>query len=102
MHTCALLADGTARFWGRNNNGQLGNGTTTDRLTPVIVVGLTNAVGISTGRTTPAPCSPMGRPDVGVNGDGRLGIDATPLVPPPPHTPPRVADLTNAVTSTLI
>lgn len=34
---CAILTDGSARCWGYNNNGVLGNGTTTMSLTPVVV-----------------------------------------------------------------
>jgi len=48
-HTCALLANGTARCWGSNSSGQLGDGTTTTRLSPVAVSGLTNAVSIAVG-----------------------------------------------------
>jgi alpha-tubulin suppressor-like RCC1 family protein len=38
-HSCALLGDGTVRCWGDNQWGQLGNGTTTDALSPVTMSG---------------------------------------------------------------
>src|SRR5947199_3095476 len=49
-HSCALLGDGTVRCWGRNADGQLGDGTVADPATgppgsstPVQVSGITGA-----------------------------------------------------------
>jgi len=44
QHSLAVRRDGSVWSWGRNANGQLGDGTTTDRATPVQVPGLSGAV----------------------------------------------------------
>ena len=48
-HSCALLTDGTARCWGANDHGQLGDGTTTQRLTPNMVASLSQIVDLHAG-----------------------------------------------------
>ena len=48
-HSLARKADGSVWAWGNNNLGQLGDGTTAERLTPVQVNGLTGALQIAAG-----------------------------------------------------
>ena len=48
-HACALGKDGEVRCWGANGAGQLGDGTTEGRATPVAVKGLAGATRIDAG-----------------------------------------------------
>lgn len=51
-HLCVLLRTGTVRCWGNNSEGQLGDGTTKPRPTPVTVLGVSGATAIAAGGAT--------------------------------------------------
>jgi alpha-tubulin suppressor-like RCC1 family protein len=72
-HTCALLADGRVACWGANWWGQLGDGTTVPRLTPIFA-GITSAATISAGSSHTCAVSSTGAAYCwGDNASGQLG-----------------------------
>lgn len=77
--SCETHADGSAWCWGRNNFGQLGDGTTTARETPVEVVGAAEWDQLSiSGSTTCGIRSEATLWCWGLNDFGQLGIGRGP------------------------
>lgn len=79
FHTCAHASSGWAKCWGAGANGQLGNGTLANKLTPVTVSGMsTGVVGLRGGLSF--TCAVKSGRDVwcwGRNTQGQLGNGTT-------------------------
>ena len=72
-HTCAVLENGTVSCWGRNADGQLGDGTTTGSRTPV-QVSIATAAQVSAGARHSCAVLENGTVSCwGRNADGQLG-----------------------------
>jgi len=77
-HSLLLKADGTVWSWGNNAYGQLGDGTTTARTTPMQVSGLSGVVSVGAGSTHSLAVKSDGTVwSWGDNGSGRLGDGTT-------------------------
>jgi len=77
-HSVALKSDGTVITWGANGAGQLGDGTATDRLSPVQAAGLSGVTAVSAGHDHTAALKSDGKVMAwGANGSGQLGDGTT-------------------------
>ena len=85
FHVSALMTTGAAECWGYNQNGEVGDGTTTDRWTPVGVSGLGSGVSAvvagadSCALTTSGAAKCWGDNILGQVGDGTTTDRLTPV-----------------------
>ncbi len=74
-HTLALLSDGTVRGVGRNQDGELGNGETSDSTAPVTTSGLSSVVAVDVGDSHSVALLADGTVRTwGANSNGQLGL----------------------------
>jgi len=71
-HTCAVTVSGAAYCWGSNANGQLGDGTQSDRVSPVQVSGLGSGV-VSISAGSQSTCALLTGGSVMCWGENRYG-----------------------------
>ena len=77
-HSVALKSDGTVWAWGYNGNGELGDGTTVNRSTPVQVSSISNIIAIACGYGHTMALKADGTVWAwGLNDEGQLGDGTT-------------------------
>ena len=87
--TCGLSTSGAAYCWGKNDRGQLGDGTTTRRLVPTPVAGglRFKSLAVGTGHACAVAVSGIaycwGSSPNGAFGDGSTGTRLTPMISAP-------------------
>lgn len=92
--SCALRRGGAVVCFGRNDNGQLGDGSTTSSDVPVVVSGITDAVQVAVGgRFACALRSGGGVMCWGDNDDGQLGVPSTLPIRAQPAPMPGLQDI---------
>jgi alpha-tubulin suppressor-like RCC1 family protein len=77
-HSVGLKSDGTVQAWGTNGNGQVGDGTTTNRSVPTAVASLTSVAAIGAGDRFSLAVKQDGTAWAwGYNSSGQLGDGTT-------------------------
>ena len=82
-HTLVILQDGTVRAFGNNTSGQLGDGTLTQRQTPMTVIGLADVKAVAAGGYNGNMGFSLALTQSGevyswgFNGQGQLGLNDT-------------------------
>jgi hypothetical protein len=85
-HSCAVITGGQVTCWGTNGAGQLGDGTTLQRATPVLVSGVSGATAVASGSShscavlTGGQVTCWGTNDSGQLGDGTTQHSAVPVL----------------------
>ena len=97
FHSCALTTGGGVKCWGRNTEGQIGDGTTTQRNAPVDVIA-SGAIAIAGGATHTCALFGTGVSSCwGANVNGQIGIG---VIGGPSYVP--AATIYPAATTTMI
>ena len=79
-HSCAMLDNGSVECWGSNSNGQIGDGTTTDRHIPTHIPGVNGVRVVTLSLGMAHSCAIVGNPITycwGSNSYGELGDGTT-------------------------
>ena len=94
--TLVLLSDGTIKSWGSNENGQLGNNSTTASFTPITVNNISTAINISAHPDSYHSLALLDDGTImswGLNTNGQLGDNSTTRR----YTPVTVSGINNAI-----
>jgi alpha-tubulin suppressor-like RCC1 family protein len=76
-HFCAILDDGSVSCWGRNNKGQLGDGTNTNQNSPTSVDLGINKTAVSISSGLDFTCALLNTGEVSCWGDNSFGVFAS-------------------------
>lgn len=108
-HTCAVMDDGTAKCWGSNGDGQLGDGTTTQRVLPTLVKDsagtgwLNNVAEIKSGNSSAHTCAATADGQAwcwGRDANGQIGDGDEPGTDPDQLLPAKVRNVVTSVCGT--
>lgn len=87
QHACGLADDGSVRCWGGNDDGELGDGTSTERLDASPVLDVSEAIALATGGSASAAVTAAGQ--VWFWGDDHAAVPAPPSERPKGVPTPR-------------